>query len=114
MRATRRQPVAAARSEIAVHGLSSLAEGLVGSEILRIAAQIRALQGEGRPICNLTVGDFAPSEFRIPAALEKYVAEAFAQGQTSYPPSDGLRELRAEVARLYRRSFDIELPLESI
>ena len=40
--------------------VSDMASGLVGSEILRIAAEIRALMAAGRPICNLTVGDFDP------------------------------------------------------
>ena len=39
--------------------LSSLARGLVGSEILKIAGEIRTLVERGRDICNLTVGDFA-------------------------------------------------------
>src|SRR5688572_30353639 len=38
--------------------LSDLARGVVGSEILRIAAEIRALKAAGSEICNLTVGDF--------------------------------------------------------
>jgi len=43
-------------------------------------------EGEGRQICNLTVGDFSPAEFRIPAALEQGIAEMLAAGQTNYPP----------------------------
>ena len=50
--------------------LSSLAAGLTGSEILKIAGQIRELAATGREICNLTVGDFSPKEFRIPPELE--------------------------------------------
>ena len=46
--------------------LSELARGVVGSEILKIAAQIRALKAQGAEICNLTVGDFDPSQFPIP------------------------------------------------
>ncbi|MEO8033539.1 MAG: hypothetical protein ABI837_03850, partial [Acidobacteriota bacterium] len=50
--------------------LSALAHGLVGSEILKIAASVRALKAEGKTICDLTVGDFSPTEFRIPPELE--------------------------------------------
>jgi len=49
--------------------LSDLARGVVGSEILRIAAQIRASKAAGAEICNLTVGDFDPAQFPAPAAL---------------------------------------------
>jgi aspartate aminotransferase len=38
--------------------LSRLARGLIGSEVLRIAAEVRALVSAGQPVCNLTVGDF--------------------------------------------------------
>ncbi|HEY5219811.1 MAG TPA: hypothetical protein VIJ16_08375, partial [Gemmatimonadaceae bacterium] len=68
--------------------LSQLAEGLVGSEILRIAAEVRELSAQGRPICNLTVGDFSPSEFRIPERLAHGIADYVMKGQTNYPPSN--------------------------
>ena len=60
--------------------LSSLARGLIGSEILKISGEIRALYDTGRQICNLTVGDFAPEQFRIPERLEQLIAEALAAG----------------------------------
>src|ERR1700682_2930248 len=69
--------------------LSELARGLTGSEILRISGQITALKAEGREICNLTVGDFSPAEFRIPARLEALLQQALAAGHTNYPPSAG-------------------------
>jgi len=57
-----------------------------GSEILRIAAEIRAMTEAGQRVCNLTVGDFSPAEFRIPKSLENEVAEALRRGETNYPP----------------------------
>ncbi len=95
-------------------GLSALARGLVGSEILKIAGEIRALQASGRAICNLTVGDFASSEFRIPPGLEKGVAEALSAGLTNYPPSDGIPELRREVLRHFEREHGLVYPVESV
>src|SRR5438105_10217585 len=41
-------------------GLGQMATTLVGSEILRIAAEVRGLREQGRPVLDLTVGDFAP------------------------------------------------------
>jgi len=60
--------------------LSDLARGVVGSEILRIAAEIRALKAKGAEICNLTVGDFDPAQFAVPAALLEGVRGALAAG----------------------------------
>lgn len=85
--------------------LSTLASSLIGSEILLIAADVRALAAQGREICNLTVGDFAPSEFRIPRALEEGIVDALQAGETNYPPSDGLLPLREAVRQLYARSL---------
>ena len=45
---------------------SRMAEGLIGSEILRIAAEIRAMKAQGANVLDLTVGDFAADQFRIP------------------------------------------------
>jgi len=93
--------------------LSTLAQGLVGSEILRISAEITALKREGRQICNLTVGDFSPAEFRIPKALEKAITDALAAGQTNYPPSDGTLELRRAVVKFYEEELGLSYPIES-
>src|SRR5438093_13138058 len=66
------------------HRFSLLAEGLIGSPILKIAAEVRALAATGAKICNLTVGDFAPSEFPVPELLSRELAAAIAKGETNY------------------------------
>jgi aspartate aminotransferase len=93
---------------------SALAASLIGSEILKIAADVRALAADGRDICNLTVGDFAPSEFRIPEQLEQGVIEALHRGETNYPPSDGILPLREAVRSLYRRELGFTPDLASV
>ncbi|MEO8381435.1 MAG: aminotransferase class I/II-fold pyridoxal phosphate-dependent enzyme [Acidobacteriota bacterium] len=93
--------------------LSTLARGLTGSEVLKIAAEVRALTATGRSVANLTVGDFSPSEFRIPPMLESLIAENFANGQTNYPPSDGTMELRKAVLELFRKELGLVYPIES-
>jgi aspartate aminotransferase len=94
--------------------LSHLARGVVGSEILRIAAEIRALKAKGAAICNLTVGDFDPAQFPVPEKLLTGVRDALAAGHTNYPPSDGVLTLREAVARTYQRSLGLEYPVESV
>src|SRR5512135_1169661 len=84
-------------------GLSALARGVVGSEILRIAGEIRALQARGQTVCNLTIGDFDPRYFPIPAGLLAATRDALAEGQTNYPPAEGILPLREEVTKLYAR-----------
>ena len=94
--------------------LSDLARGVVGSEILRIASEIRALKARGADICNLTVGDFDPAQFPIPSALLSGTKAALDSGHTNYPPSDGVLALREAVVRFYARELGLEYPVESV
>lgn len=94
--------------------VSSMAGGLIGSEILKIAADIRALVSEGAEVCNLTVGDFAPAEFPIPPLLARAIGEALAAGETSYPPSDGVLALRRVVAERSERWCGAPYGVESV
>lgn len=102
-----------ALTELTDASLSSLAQGLIGSEVLKIASEVRTLVASGRSVANLTVGDFSPSEFRIPRLLESLIAENLANGQTNYPPSDGTLELRKSVIDLFRDELGLTYPLES-
>ncbi|HMF41087.1 MAG TPA: aminotransferase class I/II-fold pyridoxal phosphate-dependent enzyme [Polyangia bacterium] len=94
--------------------LGDLARGVIGSEILRIAAEIRAMKAKGAEICNLTVGDFDPTQFPAPAALLDGMRAALAAGQTNYPPSDGVIGLREAVARFYAKHLGLSYPVESV
>src|SRR5262245_58370954 len=87
--------------------VSGMAQELVGSEILAIAADIRARKSAGEKICNLTVGDFDPAQFPIPDELRSGIVQALEAGQTNYPPSEGLPELRQSVCRFYQRELGL-------
>lgn len=95
-------------------GLGRMVSGLIGSEILRIAAEVRALKAKNPLVCDLTVGDFAPAQFRIPFDLEGAIVRQLQAGQTSYPPADGVPELRKAVQGFYERSLGLPYPVESI
>ena len=93
---------------------SSMASALIGSEILRIAAEIRALVASGTRVCDLTVGDFDPRQFPIPQVLAQAIGEAFARGETNYPPSNGIAALRESVAAWYSRDLGLDYPVDSV
>ena len=93
---------------------SLLAEGLIGSPILKIAAEVRALAASGAKICNLTVGDFAPSEFPVPQLLSNELAAAVGRGETNYPPSAGMPALRKAIATFSERRLGLELQNENV
>lgn len=94
--------------------IGTMARGLIGSEILRISAEIREHVAQGRKVCNLTVGDFNPREFPIPEGLSAHIATALQAGETNYPPSDGVLELRQAVQLFYERALGLKYPLDGI
>lgn len=94
--------------------LNPMSGGLKGSSILKIAYEIRAMQDEGHEVCNLTVGDFAPSQFSIPQGLRDGINDALAEGQTNYPPAFGTPELRAAVVDLYERELGLSYSVDSV
>ena len=78
--------------------LSKLAESLIGSEIVKLGADIKAKMAEGNKIYNFTIGDFDSSIFPIPKELENEIIDAYKKHNTTYPPAEGILELRNAVA----------------
>lgn len=91
-----------------------MAGGLVGSEILKIAGDIRELVGSGVEVCNLTVGDFDPAQFPVPELLSAGIRDALLAGQTNYPPSNGIPELREAVRGFYERELGLRYSSDSV
>ena len=79
-----------------------MAAGLIGSEIIRIGNQVSEQVRQGANICNLTIGDFDPKIFPIPAELTSGITQAYQAGQTNYPPAAGMGELRQAVANFLK------------
>ncbi len=78
--------------------LSQLAKTLIGSEIVSLGAEIKEKIKQGDKIYNFTVGDFDSSVFPIPQELENEIINAYKNHYTTYPPADGILELREAVA----------------
>lgn len=94
--------------------VSALANTMRGSEILKIAGQVRAMQATGHRVCDLTVGDFNPAYFPIPLKLSQAIQHALERGETNYPPSSGVLDLREAIRRYYARELGLTYPIESI
>lgn len=77
--------------------LSHLAETLIGSEIIKLAGEIKEKQAKGEKIYNFTIGDFDPKVFPIPVEFENEIIQAYKDKYTNYPPADGIPELRKAV-----------------
>jgi aspartate aminotransferase len=82
--------------------LSQLAGTLVGSEIVKLGNAISERIRNGEKIYNLTIGDFDPAIFPIPAELEELIIESYQQRNTSYPAAEGVLDLRKAVSRFIK------------
>ncbi|KAA3604554.1 MAG: aminotransferase class I/II-fold pyridoxal phosphate-dependent enzyme [Planctomycetota bacterium] len=91
-----------------------MAQAMVGSSILAIAAEIRGLKEAGTPVADMTVGDYDAGQFPIPDALRQRIHEALDRGETNYPPAPGMPSLRQAVQALIERTQGIQYPLDSI
>ncbi|MEO6550801.1 MAG: pyridoxal phosphate-dependent aminotransferase [Ferruginibacter sp.] len=78
--------------------LSTLAETLIGSEIVKLGADIKEKIRQGNTIYNYTIGDFDSAIFPIPDELEGAIIAAYRNRHTTYPPAEGIADLRAAVA----------------
>ncbi len=87
--------------------LSKLAETLTGSEIVKLGNEIKVRVGQGEKIYNYTIGDFDPNIFPIPDELKADIISAYEHHYTSYPPAEGLLELRHAVSAFIEDKFGL-------
>lgn len=83
--------------------VSKMAGTLIGSEIIKLAAEINQMIASGQSIYNFTIGDFDPAIFPIPGELTEAIKSAYDKGYTNYPPANGMAPLREVVANLISR-----------
>jgi aspartate aminotransferase len=100
--------------EAAHRGLSHMASTMVGSSILKIANEIRALKEEGVAVADMTVGDFSPAEFPIADGFRQYLMDAMDEGATNYPPAAGEMDLRMAVKEHFIRTQGLDYPIDGI
>ena len=94
--------------------LSFLADTLIGSEIVRLGADIKAKILKGEKIYNFTIGDFDSSIFPIPKKLEDGIVEAYGQKFTTYPPADGILTLRESVSKFIKEREGLDFSVNEI
>lgn len=100
--------------EDARRGFSAMARAMTPSNILTIAAEIRELKEKGVAVADMTVGDFAPGQFPIPAQLRQAITRELDAGQTNYPATPGEKSLREAVREHVLRTQGLDYPLDGI
>ncbi len=98
----------------AARRLSAMAGGMMGSAILKVANDVRALLAQGRSVCNLTVGDFDSRQFPIPTLLREHIEAALRAGETNYPPGVGVPALREAIRSYSRDLLGLDYPLDGV
>jgi aspartate aminotransferase len=94
--------------------VSKLAQHIIGSEIIKLAGEVNEKIKQGEHIFNLTIGDFNPKVFPIPAELKTAIIAEYENDQTNYPAADGMLELRNSVSRLLKERGDLDYKPDEI
>lgn len=94
--------------------VSVLANTLIGSEIIKIGNEVNDMKRKGAQIANLTIGDFDPSIFPIPAELKDEIIDAYHHNHTNYPPADGILPLRETVVEILRDRYSLNYSVSDI
>ncbi len=94
--------------------LSTLAETLIGSEIVKLGGIIKDKISKGESIYNYTIGDFDSSQFPIPALLLQEIKNAYENGYTTYPVADGEADLRKAVAGFLKNNEGLDYGINEI
>ncbi|MFM7217001.1 MAG: pyridoxal phosphate-dependent aminotransferase [Bacteroidota bacterium] len=94
--------------------VSEMAENLIGSEIIKLAADIHEKIRQGERIHNFTIGDFDPAIFPIPAELNQAIIDAYEHHHTNYPAANGMLELRKVVADFLKQRQGLDYTADEI
>lgn len=94
--------------------VSQMAENLVGSEIIKLAGEIKDKIKQGEKIYNLTIGDFDPKVFPIPDELKALIIKAYENNQTNYPAGNGILELREAVSEFIAKRQGLEYSADEV
>jgi aspartate aminotransferase len=94
--------------------VSKLAQNIIGSEIIKLAGEVNEKIKQGEKIYNMTIGDFNPKEFPIPAELKQFIVDAYFDDQTNYPAADGMLELRQAVSNLLKERGNLDYKPDEI
>lgn len=94
--------------------VSDLAHGIIGSEIIKLAGEVNEKIKQGEKIHNMTIGDFSPQQFPIPAELKQFIIDEYTADQTNYPEADGMTVLRSAVSNFLKERGNLSYANDEI
>ncbi|MEM7163101.1 MAG: aminotransferase class I/II-fold pyridoxal phosphate-dependent enzyme [Bacteroidota bacterium] len=100
--------------ESTVAQFSQMAHGLVGSEIIKLAGEVKKKIAAGEHIYNFTIGDFNPHVFPIPEGWKSAIQKAYQEDYTNYPMANGMPELRESVSKYLKEFGNLDYSADDI
>jgi len=94
--------------------VSKLAQNIIGSEIIKLAAEVNEKIKNGQHVYNFTIGDFNPKIFPIPAELKQAIIDEYLADETNYPAADGMLQLRQAVSTLLKERANLDYASDEI
>ncbi len=94
--------------------VSKLAQNIIGSEIIKLAAEVNEKIKNGQHVYNFTIGDFNPKIFPIPAELKQAIIDEYLADETNYPAADGMLPLREAVSKLLKERGNLDYATDEI
>ncbi|HEY8503125.1 MAG TPA: pyridoxal phosphate-dependent aminotransferase [Gemmataceae bacterium] len=91
--------------------LSKLAGMVVPSATLAAGAKARQLRAAGTTVYDFSLGE---PDFNTPEHICEAAAKAMRAGHTHYTPANGIAELRAAVARFYKRAYGLDCAADQV
>jgi aspartate aminotransferase len=88
-----------------------MAAAVQPSATLAAGAKARQLRAQGVQVFDFSLGE---PDFPTPEHICKAAYQAMLAGHTHYTPAPGIIELRAAIARLYQRTYGLEVSPEQV
>ncbi|MEO8761457.1 MAG: aminotransferase class I/II-fold pyridoxal phosphate-dependent enzyme [Bacteroidia bacterium] len=98
----------------ATRKVSKLAQNIIGSEIIKLAAEVNEKIKNGQHVYNFTIGDFNPKIFPIPTELKQAIIDEYLADETNYPAADGMLPLRQAVSTLLKERGNLDYATDEI
>jgi aspartate aminotransferase len=91
--------------------ISKMAAAVQPSATLAAGAKARQLRAQGVHVYDFSLGE---PDFPTPEHICQAAYQAMREGHTHYTPAAGIPELRGAIARLYRKSYGLEVSPEQV
>lgn len=81
------------------------------SATISISGKAKAMKAEGKPVLSFSVGE---PDFNSPECASKAAIEAINRGESHYTLNPGIIELRQEVAKYYKKRFNLDYTADEV